>query len=159
MKSRLGDNLLAIYSDALALKNGTGIRVGFVAYDYAQDAQEVFTLIFNIGENQIVYNGELKGLALAMEYAARVATPLQEVWVHADNQTAIYCLCSPLTDLRKPGNSAASRLARKSSPKVQQSPIFWFQDMKTLPETNEQMLLQRKQQCWISHTLKSPALQ
>ena len=79
MESRLGDNLLAIYSDASALKDGTGIGVGLAAYDYAQDAKEVFTQILNIGENQIVYNGELKGLALSFEYAAKVATPLQEI--------------------------------------------------------------------------------
>jgi hypothetical protein len=95
MKSRLGDNLPAIYSDASALVNGTGIGVGLVAYGYAQDAQEVFTQILNISENQIVYNRKLKGLALTFEYAAKVATPLQEIQVHADNQTAIYCLRTP----------------------------------------------------------------
>jgi len=36
MESRLGDNLLAIYSDASVLKDGNGIRVGLVVYDYAQ---------------------------------------------------------------------------------------------------------------------------
>jgi ribonuclease HI len=89
MESRLGDNLLAIYSDASALKNETGIGVGLVAYNCAQ---EVFTQILNISENQIVYNGESERLALAFEYAAKVATPLQEIRVHADNQAAIYCL-------------------------------------------------------------------
>jgi len=39
----MGDNLLAIYLDALVLKEGTGIRVGLVAYNYTQDAKEVFT--------------------------------------------------------------------------------------------------------------------
>jgi hypothetical protein len=90
MESRLGDNLLAVYSNASALKYGSGIGVGLVAYDYAQDAQEVFTQLLNIGENRIVYNGELGGLALAFEYAAKVATPLQEIRVHVDNQAAIY---------------------------------------------------------------------
>jgi ribonuclease HI len=42
-----------------------------------------------------VYNGELEGLALAFEYAAKVATPLQEIRVHADNQAAIYRLRTP----------------------------------------------------------------
>jgi hypothetical protein len=51
MESRLGDNLLAIYSDASALRDGTGIGVGLVAYDYAQDAQHVFFQILNIREN------------------------------------------------------------------------------------------------------------
>jgi hypothetical protein len=39
-----------------------------------------------------VYNRELKRLALAFEYAAKVETPLQEIRVHADNQAVIYCL-------------------------------------------------------------------
>jgi len=51
MESRIGDNLLAIYSDASALKEGTEIRVGLVAYDYTQDAKEVFSQILNISEN------------------------------------------------------------------------------------------------------------
>jgi hypothetical protein len=37
----------------------------------------------------------LEGLALAFEYAAKVATPLQEIRVHADNQAAIYRLHTP----------------------------------------------------------------
>jgi hypothetical protein len=41
-----------------------------------------------------VYNRELEQLALAFEYAAKVATPLQEIWIHADNQAAIYRLCT-----------------------------------------------------------------
>ena len=40
---RIGDTLLAIYPDALALKEGTRIRVGLIAYDYTQDAKEVFS--------------------------------------------------------------------------------------------------------------------
>jgi hypothetical protein len=74
------------------LKNETGIGAGLVAYDYTQEAKEVFTQILNIGKNQIVYNRELKGLALAFEYAAKVATPLQDIRVHADNQAVIYGL-------------------------------------------------------------------
>jgi hypothetical protein len=42
-----------------------------------------------------VYNRELEELALAFEYAAKVTTPLQEIQIHADNQTAIYCLRTP----------------------------------------------------------------
>jgi ribonuclease HI len=42
-----------------------------------------------------VYNRELEGLTLALEYAAKVATPLQEIRVHADNQAAIYRLRTP----------------------------------------------------------------
>jgi hypothetical protein len=37
------------------------------------EANRGLTSYINIGENQIVYNGELEGLALAFEYAAKVA--------------------------------------------------------------------------------------
>ncbi|KAF1935971.1 hypothetical protein EJ02DRAFT_482791 [Clathrospora elynae] len=33
---------------------------------------------------QIVYNGELEGITQGFEYAATVATPSQEIQVHAD---------------------------------------------------------------------------
>jgi len=42
-----------------------------------------------------MYNGELEGLALSFKYTAKVATPLQEIRVHADNQSAIYRLRTP----------------------------------------------------------------
>jgi ribonuclease HI len=36
-----------------------------------------------------------EGLAMAFEYAAKAATPMQEIRVHADNQAAIYRLRIP----------------------------------------------------------------
>jgi ribonuclease HI len=86
------------------VEGGTGIGVGLAAFDYAQGAREVFSMTLNIGKGQIVYNGELEGITQVFEYAARVALPLQEIRVHADNQAAIYRLQTP-TPLDKPGQA------------------------------------------------------
>jgi ribonuclease HI len=95
MSTRMGDSLLAIYSDASSVQDGTGIGVGVVAFDYSQQAREVFSQTLNIGEGQIVYNGELEGITLAFEYAATVALSFQEIRIHADNQAALYRLRTP----------------------------------------------------------------
>lgn len=95
MHSRLGDSLLAIYSDASSTKEGTGIGVGLAAFDYSQQGREVYSHFSIIGEGQIVYNGKLEGIAKGFEYAATVATPGQEIRVHADNQAAIHRLKTP----------------------------------------------------------------
>jgi hypothetical protein len=73
MSTRMWDSLLAIYSDASSVPDDTGIGVGLAAFDYAQQAREVFSQTLHIGEGQIVYNGELEGITLAFEYAATVA--------------------------------------------------------------------------------------
>ncbi|KAF7572893.1 hypothetical protein PtrM4_077980 [Pyrenophora tritici-repentis] len=89
IKTRL-DNCTTIYSDASQIKDGNGIGVGIVAYNSTQ--QEVYSEKTNIGEYQLVYNGELEGITLAFEYAAKTATRDQEFEIYADNQAAIYRL-------------------------------------------------------------------
>lgn len=79
MQSKLGSNLLAIYTDASSIKNGTGIGVGLAAFNYANNAKETFFQTHNIGKNQIVYNGELEGIALGFKHATTVAKPTQEI--------------------------------------------------------------------------------
>ena len=95
MTTRLGSNLLAIYSDASSVPKGKGIGVGLTARDYLQQGDEVHHDITNLGKGQIVYNGELEGIAMAFEYAADVATAGQEIRIHADNQAAIHRLKAP----------------------------------------------------------------
>jgi hypothetical protein len=48
------------------MEGGTGIGVGLVAFDYAQNAREVFSRTLNVGKGQIVYNGELQGITQAV---------------------------------------------------------------------------------------------
>ena len=88
--SRSGDNFTAIYSDASQHDKGIGIGVGVVAYSSTHE--ETFSQKTNIGCSQLVYNGELEGIAQAFEHAATVAQEGQEIYVYADNQAAIYRL-------------------------------------------------------------------
>jgi hypothetical protein len=62
MSSRLGDNLLTIYSDASSIIGGAGIGIGLAAFDYTQNARKVFSKTINIGKGQIVYNSKLRGI-------------------------------------------------------------------------------------------------
>jgi ribonuclease HI len=119
MVTRLGSNLLAIYSDASSVPKGKGIGVGLSARDYLQQGAEVHYDTTNLGKGQIVYNGELEGIAMAFEYAANVATAGQEIRIHADNQAAIYRLKCPSD---KPGQAwqlrcfnAARRIESKNA--------------------------------------------
>ncbi|KAF7564345.1 uncharacterized protein PtrM4_152490 [Pyrenophora tritici-repentis] len=88
--SRSGDNFTAIYSDASQHDKGIGIGVGVVAYSSTHE--ETFSQKTNIGCSQLVYNGELEGIAQAFEHAATVAQEGQEIYVYADNQAAIHRL-------------------------------------------------------------------
>jgi hypothetical protein len=55
------------------VQDGTGIGVGLAAFDYAQEAREVFSKTLSIDKGQIVYNGALTGTTLAFEYIATVS--------------------------------------------------------------------------------------
>ena len=125
MRARMGQNLLVIYSDASSIKDGMGIGVGLAAYDYSRNAQETHTRTLNIGPNQLVYNGELEGITLAFEHAARVATPGQKIEVYADNQAAIHRLTTPSD---KPGQHWQLRCiaaARKIREKQASISLVW----------------------------------
>jgi ribonuclease HI len=125
METRLGDNLLAIYSDASSVPDGTGIGVGLAAYDYLQNARQVYVKTLNIGKGQIVYNGELEGIAQAFEYAATVATPLQEIRVHADNQAAIYRLRTPSDNPGQAWQLRCIKAANQVNSKGANISLYW----------------------------------
>ncbi|KAF1922205.1 uncharacterized protein M421DRAFT_427172 [Didymella exigua CBS 183.55] len=79
MLQRLGDNLLAIYTDASSIKKGTGIGIGVTALDYKQQAKEIYSTKYNISKGQIVYNRELEGITRAFKFAASTAIAGQEI--------------------------------------------------------------------------------
>jgi len=95
MLSSMGTNLLAIYSDASSVPKGNGIGVAITVRDCSIDGKETHFDTTNIGNQQIVYDGELEGIARAFEYAAEVATTGQQIQVYADNQAAIHRIKNP----------------------------------------------------------------
>ncbi|KAF1980597.1 hypothetical protein K402DRAFT_302665, partial [Aulographum hederae CBS 113979] len=69
-----GQSVLALYSDASSVPKGTGIGVGLVGFDLAGPTPvKIHTEVSNLGKRQIVYNGEIEGIAQALEYGAQVA--------------------------------------------------------------------------------------
>ena len=89
-------NLLAIYTDASSMPQGTGIGVGLVAINYSQGpGKPIYKGISNLGSSQLVYNGELEGVTQAFEYTATIAQPGQQVRIYSDNQAGIYRLKTP----------------------------------------------------------------
>ena len=100
--SRSRDNLLTIYSDASSVPKGTGIGVEVIAFNMSSYNSTTSTTTLgricrttNLGPNQLVYNGELEGIAIGLELATTLATPGQEVRAFADNQAALYRLATP----------------------------------------------------------------
>jgi len=75
------------------MPKSTGIRVGLAGYKFSS-SRPFIRLARNIGPHQIVYNGELEGIALAFEDATRLG-PNRDIRIYADNQAAIYRLARP----------------------------------------------------------------
>ncbi|KAK1916950.1 hypothetical protein P3342_004506 [Pyrenophora teres f. teres] len=115
IKTRL-DNYTTIYSDASQTQEGKGIGVGIAVYNSTQ--QEIYSETVNIGQYQLVYNGELEGITRAFEYAAKNATTDQEFEVYADNQAAIYRLKTyqiTQDSIGNPMSKAANTIRRKQA--------------------------------------------
>jgi ribonuclease HI len=86
------ENTISIYTDASAIPNGnsTGIGVGLVAVDLF--GHQIHQSKSNLGPSQLVYNGELEGIAQAVEHASHMAQPGQIFQIYSDNQAALHRL-------------------------------------------------------------------
>jgi ribonuclease HI len=120
----LGINDVSIYTDASAMsdKESIGIGVGLAAFKHrANILQKVYQSMTNLGDTQLVYNGELEGATLAIEYASQVVQPGQHFHIYSDNQAGLYRLKTPSD---QPGQSCqiraskATELVRQKGAKV-----------------------------------------
>ena len=57
--------------------------------------QKIHQSMTNLGDTQLVYNGELEGATLATEYTSLVAQPGQHFYIYSDNQAGLYRLKTP----------------------------------------------------------------
>jgi ribonuclease HI len=74
-------------------EGSTGIGVGLVVIQYNQGTPTVLHQnMINLGDSQLVYNGELEGTTRAIEYASRTAQPGQTYHIYSDNQAGLYRL-------------------------------------------------------------------
>jgi ribonuclease HI len=85
-----------VYTDASSSAESTGIGVGLVAYSLIEGNQKVVTQsLRNLGDEQLVYNGELEGTTLGIEYISRIARQGWQYIVFSDNQAGLYRLKTP----------------------------------------------------------------
>ena len=104
-----GTNTTTIYTDASSVSNGKGIGIGLIAKSFSENGTNSRTThetTLNIGPGQLVYNGELEGVTLAIEHASRIAIAGQSFHVYSDNQAGLYRLRTPSD---KPGQDCQIR--------------------------------------------------
>jgi ribonuclease HI len=93
-----GSNIISIYTDASALPDQIGVGVGIAAFDNSAlyiPETPTYTKHWNIGPQQLVYNGELDGVTTAIEYASSIAAFGDHFDIYSDNQAGLYRLKTP----------------------------------------------------------------
>ena len=69
-----------------------GVGIGFIAFNRNKVLYQASS---NIGEGQLVYNGELEAITQAVKYSNYIAKSSYKYRVFADNQAALYRLKAP----------------------------------------------------------------
>jgi hypothetical protein len=82
-----------LYTDASAncFPESRAIGVGLAVI---KQGRTIHQLQQNLGDVQLVYNGELLGATLAIEYASQIAQPGQHFKIYSDNQAGLYRLAT-----------------------------------------------------------------
>ena len=106
----------SIYTDASSLPTQVGVGVGFTVFDNTPISPS-YSTNWNIGDQQIVYNGELDGVTRAVEYASSIAQVGDHFDVYTDNQAGILRLAT-LSD--NPGQASQIRVVEASNRIVSQ---------------------------------------
>ena len=77
-------------------ESSIGVRVGLVVLDLSHKI--VYQEALNLGDSQLVYNGELEGTTRAVEFASRAAEQGQTYYIYSDNQAGLHRLKTPLNN-------------------------------------------------------------
>jgi len=123
-----GINNFTIYTDASYMpgEGSKGVGVGLAVLNYSQDIPKVvYQDTFNLGDSQLVYNGELEGTTQAVEYASRVARPGQNYYIYSDNQAGLYRLKTPSDNPGQACQIRASQAAEIAKSKGANILINW----------------------------------
>ena len=113
-----------IYTDASSIPDeSSGVGVGLVVMNYNQ--QIVYQEILNLGDSQLVYNGELEGTTRAVEFASRAAKPGQTYYIYSDNQAGLYRLKTPSDNPGQACQIRASQAAKLAKIKGASISINW----------------------------------
>ncbi|CAG8978349.1 hypothetical protein HYALB_00012484 [Hymenoscyphus albidus] len=128
------NNSIFIYTDAssTATENSQGIGVGLSVIS-PQSSIIHYEKKINIGPNKLVYNGEVEGATLAVEYAAKHARPGIHFHIYSDNQAGLWRL---KTTSDHPGQDCqirAIKAARKVASKGANTTIHWVPGHTDIP--------------------------
>lgn len=99
----------SIYTDGSQTLEGRGVGFGFAVYTHIRDHIPLIPIHSkrgNIGDSELVYNGELEAVTQAIEYASSIAKEGESYTVYTDNQAALLRLKTPSDN---PGQSQQIR--------------------------------------------------
>lgn len=103
-RQTMGRSVIVYYTDASYYPGASGVGIAFKAYD--QQSYETCTEYYNIGLENINFNGELEAITRALEHAGRSTKYRDRVIIYSDSQAALLRLSQPSD---KPGQFWVSR--------------------------------------------------
>jgi hypothetical protein len=83
----LAPNQYSVYTDGSELVDQKGIGIGLALFNSNQEL--IQSSSWNIGTSQLVYNGELAGIAEGIKLVSEIAQKDQEFIIFSDNQAAL----------------------------------------------------------------------
>jgi ribonuclease HI len=83
----LAPNQYLIYTDGSELTNQKEIGIGLALFNSNQEL--IQSSSWNIGTSQLVYNGELAGIAKGIKLVNEIVQKDQEFTIFSDNQAAL----------------------------------------------------------------------
>ena len=109
-------NSILIYTDASsnATKESVGVGIGIIVKTPPSPSTH-YEKKKNIGTEQLVYNGELEGATMAVEYTARKARPGLNFHIFSDNQAGLWRLKPHQTTQARTAKLEQSKLPEKRS--------------------------------------------
>jgi ribonuclease HI len=121
----LGKDDFTIYTDASAIpgESSRGVGVGIVVLNDSQ--QIVYQETLNLGDSQLVYDGELEGTTRAVEFASKVAEQGQSYYIYSDNQAGLHRLKIPSDNPGQACQIRASQAAELANSKGATISINW----------------------------------
>jgi ribonuclease HI len=118
-------NSILIYTDASsnATKESVGVGIGIIVKTPPSPSTHYEKK--NIGTEQLVYNGELEGATMAVEYAARKARLGLNFHIFSDNQAGLWRLKTPSDNPGQDCQIRAIKAARKAKLKGATVTLHW----------------------------------
>jgi hypothetical protein len=81
--------------------------------------------MINIGPQELVYNGELQGVATAIEYASKIAKPGLHFHIYSDNQAGLWRLKTPSDNAGQHCQIRAIKAAKNAIEKGSKITLKW----------------------------------